>query len=158
MKKRGFTLVELIVVIAIILVLSAALVPQLVKYVERAKQSNCQLEASAIFSQVRADYAASLAEERTGVTVDFKNGVTYQDVTVTLDEDLAVEKVPLFWYAAKAGTKKAVFNTSDGTMAGKDITIFIYSNEEYMALWNLDGELQGWTVAPTGCDWTHLRQ
>lgn len=40
-STAGFTLVELIVVIVIILILAAVLVPQLLKYVDRANQAKC---------------------------------------------------------------------------------------------------------------------
>ncbi len=39
-KNKGFTLVELIIVIAIIAVLAAVLAPRYLQYVERARQSN----------------------------------------------------------------------------------------------------------------------
>ena len=46
-NKKGFTLIELIVVIAILGILAAVLVPAIGNYVARANESNCASEASA---------------------------------------------------------------------------------------------------------------
>lgn len=40
--NKGFSLVEIIIVVAIMAVLAAALAPQLVKYIERSKKNVCQ--------------------------------------------------------------------------------------------------------------------
>ncbi len=39
-KNKGFTLVELIIVVAVIAILATVLAPQYIRYVERARQSN----------------------------------------------------------------------------------------------------------------------
>lgn len=56
-NKKGFTLVELIVVIVIILVLAAVMVPSVLRYVNRAHEANCRADAATILVQLQADVA-----------------------------------------------------------------------------------------------------
>jgi type IV pilus assembly protein PilA len=59
MNNKGFSLVELIIVIAIMAILSAALAPQLMKYIEKSRVSTDASSCSSIESCVNA----ALAEE-----------------------------------------------------------------------------------------------
>ena len=68
MNNKGFSLVELIIVIAIMAILSAALAPQLMKYIEKSRVSTDQSSCSSIESCVNA----ALAEE-----------AVYKDVAAT---------------------------------------------------------------------------
>ncbi len=52
--KRGFTLVELIVVIVILAVLAAMLVPALIGYVERARREKDYQAASTVYTAAQA--------------------------------------------------------------------------------------------------------
>ena len=57
MNNKGFSLVELIVVIAIMAVLVGVLAPQFIKYVESSRRSTDVSNAEAIRSAVLADIA-----------------------------------------------------------------------------------------------------
>ena len=55
-NNTGFSLVELIIVIAIMAILSAALAPQLMKYIEKSRQSTDQTTCKAIESCVNTAF------------------------------------------------------------------------------------------------------
>ena len=58
-KNKGFSLVELIIVIAIMAILSAALAPQIMKYIEKARVSTdkrtCQSLKSCLYAALTND-------------------------------------------------------------------------------------------------------
>ena len=72
-NKKGFSLVELIVVIAIMAVLVAILAPQFIKYVEKSRQSADVKNSQEMVSAVQA-YAADTgltASDSTGTVITF---------------------------------------------------------------------------------------
>lgn len=139
-NKKGFTMVELIVVIVIILVLAAVLVPSLLKYVNKANEANCKADAATILSQLQSDYAAAQANDQTGVTIgtDYKVG----DVSVTVTTTTLAPTKGTAQY-----TEKSVAGT--GT-AYKEISSFAYNNGKYVATWTLDpaSGASPWTITP----------
>lgn len=52
LNKKGFTLIELIVVIAIIAILAAILIPALLNYIEQANVTKAQSNARSLYSSV----------------------------------------------------------------------------------------------------------
>lgn len=132
--KKGFTLVELIVVIVIILILAAVLVPQLLKYVDRANQANAKADAATILSQVQADFAdAKITTAKPG---DFTvNGVPVERVDSNGDGGgITTPDADNAQYSVKTE------NNVDS------ITGFAYNNGRYTATWT---QAAGWTVEQT---------
>ena len=60
MKKKGFTLIELIAVIAILAILAAIAVPRIISYVERSKKIAVQTEARIIYEAAEEAYNAGI--------------------------------------------------------------------------------------------------
>lgn len=75
-NKKGFTLVELIVVIVIILVLAAVMVPSVLRYVNRAHEANCRADAATILVQLQAEAAEAYLDGAANPQ-DEINGATF---------------------------------------------------------------------------------
>lgn len=56
MNKKGFTLVELVVVIAIIGALAAILIPTMMSYIRKAKLKGANSNAKIVFNTVNGCY------------------------------------------------------------------------------------------------------
>ncbi len=81
MKKnnKGFSLVELIIVIAIMAVLVGVLAPQFIKYVEQSRRGKDIQNADMIKEAIQADIADGVCtnDQSTAVTVTISAGSTY---------------------------------------------------------------------------------
>ena len=91
--KKGFTLVELIVVLVILAVLAAMLVPALVGYIDKAKaEKDYQAAATALTA------AQSLATEAYGKNIDISTNLT----VAKLKELSGLQKISDFKYDGRA--------------------------------------------------------
>lgn len=140
-NKKGFTLVELIVVIVIILILAAVLIPNVMRYIESARKSAFQSEASGYLTEVTgfeaewyaktncdlddADngWSAAQAAEKYAITqnkvIDGNGKVTFDDVSE------APSSVGIF-VQVEAGA----------------VTAFGYCDGKYTVYWS---QTTGWT-------------
>ena len=82
MKKKGFTLIELIVVIAIIGVLAAILVPAMLGYVKKSKITTCNTTAKSIYNGFNT---ALVDLDTSSKTADYANAKTLVEKTYFTD-------------------------------------------------------------------------
>jgi len=78
--KKGFTLVELIVVLVILAILAAMLVPALVGYIDRAKKEKEYQAASTVYAAVQALATETYGKGGTLATADAKSTFTLKQV------------------------------------------------------------------------------
>ena len=92
-KKRGFTIVELVIVIAVIAILSAVMVPTFTGIVRKAKESAAMQEANSAARAVAGTYEEGTVPSVDGVDAYVVIDDTYC-FTVEGNKIEAVEEIP----------------------------------------------------------------
>ena len=116
--KKGFTLVELIVVLVILAILAALLVPALTGYIDRAKEKSviADTRSAVMAAQTLAD--EEYAKGDVGAPVTFTNNATDAETGTTCNAVKALSEVK--------GTVTSVI--MDNTNKGKVATL-VYENK-----------------------------
>ena len=151
LNKKGFTLVELIVVIVIVLILAAALVPNVMRYIDKARRSAFQAEAAAYMTEVQGYVTEDYAKKTHLITPATSSAVAW----------------PTSYKLTKSMTGQIVsaVNMNIGTseiqvvVKGASVEEFGYANKTYKVEWkkekitspDTDYPNKGWTdVKATG--------
>jgi type IV pilus assembly protein PilA len=89
LNKKGFTLIELIVVIAILAILAAILIPAVTGYITKATEARDQANCRALYSQVSLQVMLDQ-------TLDPETGDTVGAITVTYTANETTNVVSAF--------------------------------------------------------------
>lgn len=136
-KNKGFTLVELIIVIAIIAVLGIILAPQYIKYVDKSRWATDQNNAKTLLKEVQTAVVAVQEGE-----VKAKDGVTAG--TITMEKDKSKVTLSTISAAVKEALTAADANWENTTVTNKGkasgamdkFTITIDENNQVTGEWS----------------------
>lgn len=105
-KKKGFTLIELMAVIAIIAILAAVLVPTVSGYINRSKKTAIITECRTVMNAIETYNASSLTEINMNDTTVATAIATGELKALAAEELIEIEKIPHIKNATLADVKK----------------------------------------------------
>lgn len=145
MEDKGFTLVELIIVIAIMAILAGAIAPAVIRYIDKARLGKFTSDAKTVLDDAQADYVTyfSLDDDDPAfnngapTSIGQIDGVDCDKVYVSDDADaLDLDDVD-------TPSKNAIFyvNPKDG-----QIVACVYNNGRYTGYWKNTWQTGEWKV------------
>lgn len=138
MNDKGFSLVELIIVVAIMAVLIALLAPQYLKFVERSKKSADRDTVDQIIRTVQTDFAdpegigsvegAKIEIAKTGATVTEGTDTNLEDVLTAAGLDVDDIKLKSSQWVDDSGNPVSsvtiTFHYADETVTVDEIKVY----------------------------------
>ena len=137
--KKGFTLVELIVVLVILAILAALLVPALTGYIDKAKEKSIIAETRSVVmaAQTLADEAYGTLDvgEEDGISFSKESAIKFSDVTTLAEvtgtiESINVSTGKITKVVYKNKNKTCTYHAA-GTSEGEGSSIVDYSTATY---------------------------
>lgn len=126
-NNKGFSLVELIVVIAIMAVLVGVLAPQLIKYVEKSREATDIQTCDNIATALKTYYA----DEEVAATVTVTLGKTeLGTVADTAVKDAGLTKAKIKGTKWTGDKITIVYNKADGTITYTGDSPYYHSDED----------------------------
>ena len=123
-NKKGFTLVELIVVLVILAILAALLVPALTGYIDRAKKKSVIAETRQAVMAAQTLVDEAYATVKVGEKIEVGEGKT-----VTYDEIQKLAEV-------KGTVSGVVLDNATDTKTPNKITTLVYTGNGYKCTYN----------------------
>lgn len=145
MNNKGFSLVELIIVIAIMAILAASIAPALIRYIDKSRKSNDVTAAGTIKTAVDSALANEDAydEVTSGITgtvkiLEVKNGaISCKAAATTFSREVSdnLSTIPKIKYKKDSADGFAVFTDKKGSL-------FVYiTNGNNDTAWEIQPEL-----------------
>ena len=125
LNKKGFTIVELVIVIAVIAILAGVLIPTFATVVDKANQSKAMQEAKNEYEAYLAEYAKDLDGTQ---NLDVVSGKYYFEVR-NGKFDATAKDATNYNKTDKVDLSKVYVKATSGTTAG-----FTYANGVYTAV------------------------
>lgn len=128
-NKKGFTIVELVIVIAVIAILAAVLIPNLSRLVGKANESSAMQAARNEYQAYLAEYAKDLTGNEEFVIVKGKyafevTGGKFNEKAIEVTEGQYDDKVDL----------SKVFTKTEDTTKTEGTTYYTYADGKYIAV------------------------
>lgn len=121
-NKKGFTLVELIVVLVILAILAALLIPALTGYIEKAEKKSIQSEARYALTAVQTEISDHYTND------EFTDTTEDMDLSGTLAANSDDKKMYEYIVADKLNDGFTLTNITAITIVGSKVTKLIYDD------------------------------
>ena len=82
-NKKGFTIIELVIVIAVIAILAAVLIPTFTTVVNKSHESNALSRAKAAYTEILASNAGGSPSDFSGAGIEVRENGKYYVFTIT---------------------------------------------------------------------------